>query len=357
MKNDQQTPLDQGVLQMVNVAALVPSPLNPRIVNEKSESFKDLVESVRINGVVEPVHVRKHPKKKDKLDLLAGERRRRAALKAGRTKIPAVNHGELDAASAFEICFLENYGREDLTPLERGKAVDTLLIKYNNDVQAVASKLGKPVRWVMQSRALGTNLSDKWKKGIIESRFLKDWTVSHLQVIAGLPTEIQDRFFDEYETDAMPSVKDLTQHVALSMHLLSKAPFDVLSNATGQSCQTCPNRTSVKPGLWDDVLDKQAIEKNDRCLDFKCWTNKVLDWLEFTFKEKLADMPTLVPIATESLYGDNKEYIIDTVPAFANMLNRYEYDACKKTDKDAFPGLVVFGKAPGTILWCKTLGA
>lgn len=352
MSKSKTNPLDQGTLQMVAVSDLVPSPNNPRVTNEKSDAFHDLVKSIRANGVVVPVHVRRHPTKKGKLDLLAGERRRRAAIKAGITKIPAVNHGDIDDALAFEICFIENYAREDLTPLEQGRAVDMLLIKYKGDTEAVASKFGKSIRWVQRRKALGTRLSKKWIAGMAEKQPMREWTTAHLQIIASLPTEVQDDFYEQYSCDEMPSVDELSKHVASIMHLLRMAPFDLAV----AGCMECQNRTSVTPGLFDDNLDKKAIKVNDRCLDDQCWTDKVLAWLETTYKEKLVDLPNLVPIATEYMTSGSLVHMAEKYPAFTNALDKYQYDACPKSAKNAFPGFVVFGKAVGTILWCKPVG-
>ena len=345
-------PLDQGTLQTVKVSDLVPSPFNPRIVNEKSESFHDLVESIRGRGVVVPVHVRTHPTKKGKFELLAGERRRRAAIKAGAQNIPAVNHGDIDDALAFEICFIENFAREDLTPLEQGRAVDMLLTKYKGDSEAVASKLGKSIRWVQRRKALGTRLSKVWIDGMAEKHPMREWTTAHLQIIASLPTEVQDDFYEQYVCDEMPSVAELSKHVASVMHLLRMSPFDLAV----AGCTECQKRTSITPGLWEDNQDKKAIRVNDRCLDDQCWTDKVLAWLETTYKEKLVDLPNLVPIATEYMTSGTLVHMAEKHPAFTNALDKYQYDACPKSATNAFPGFVVFGKAVGTILWCKPVG-
>ena len=185
--------------QQVDVKLIVPSGNNPRTINQKSSSFADLVASVEAQGVLVPVHVREHPKQKAKFELLAGERRLLAAGKAGRDKVPAINHGKLSDEQAFEITFAENFAREDLTPVEQGRAVVTLMDRFRDDAVAVASKLGKSVRWVLQRQALGTQLTKKWQKAIVTKEEFQNWTAGHLQLVARLPAAVQDRLLAEFD--------------------------------------------------------------------------------------------------------------------------------------------------------------
>ena len=111
----------------LKITDCLPNPNNPRLLNEKSQEFADLAESIRAMGVIVPVHVRENPHREDKFELLAGDRRLAASLKAGKETIKAVSHGRLTDDEAFNITFAENFGREDLTPLEQGKAVLILM--------------------------------------------------------------------------------------------------------------------------------------------------------------------------------------------------------------------------------------
>ena len=103
---------------------------NPRTINEKSDTFKELAESVRASGVIVPIHVRRHPKDAKGFELLAGERSLRACSVTGRDIIPALDHGTISDEKSFEITFAENFCREDMTVMEQGKAVQILLQKY-----------------------------------------------------------------------------------------------------------------------------------------------------------------------------------------------------------------------------------
>ena len=113
------------------LAEIVFNPRQPRkYIGE--ESLAALTESVRQHGVIEPVLVRSVP---DGFELIAGERRTRAALAAGLTNVPAIIL-ELDEVQALEISVIENLQREDLNPVEETDAILNLL----------SIRLDKPVR-------------------------------------------------------------------------------------------------------------------------------------------------------------------------------------------------------------------
>lgn len=338
------------VLEQLAVGDIVPSKDNPRFISEKSDSFKELVASIKGQGVIVPVHVRPHPTIAGKFDLLAGERRVRAAKAAKLETVPAVNRGKISDEQAFEITFAENFVREDLTPLEQGRAVVTLYDKYNGDTQAVASKLGRSTKWVLRRRALGTKLSPAWQEGILkEGQYgkLQYWTAAHLQLIASLPEPMQAELLEYHEIEEeVPTVKTLQGQIAEMLQLLSLAPF----NPEVAGCTKCQKRTSCQPGLFDDKLDEAAIKKNDRCLDRLCWGTKIGEWLKATYEAKKAEQPNLLPISTEYLDDHIKRHLIE---AFPQVVEHYHFSQASKKDKGAIPGLIVNGKALGTILWIK----
>lgn len=336
-------------LQIINI---IPSGDNPRTINENSVAFVELTESIRAQGVIVPVHVRIHPKKKGRFELLAGERRLKAATKAKRGLIPAINHGKISDEAAFEIAFTENFAREDLTPLEQGRAVATLMEKYKGDTEAVASKMGKSIKWIRQRQALGTKLSKPWQSVLIrDCNYQKHWTASHLQRVAALPEPMQKELLEHFPYYRQPTLKEIDKQIADMLQLLNKAKFD--TDAAG--CAKCQKRTSCQPGLFDDNLEPEALKKNDRCLDRSCWDTKTLDWLKSAFEVKKQEQPDLVLIATEPLrQNSSTEKLRDIWP---NFLRYYDFEQARKKDKGAVPGFIVYGKALGTILWVEPFGS
>lgn len=345
-------------IRVVGTNYIIPSPDNPRIINEQAPAFLELVESIKAKGVMIPIHVRNHPKQKGKLDLLAGERRVRAAIAAGIEEIRAICYGEMGDDQAFEITFVENFAREDLTPLEQGKAVETLMVKYKNDTQAVASKMGKSIRWVLQRQALSKNLSKEWRKAIIEDVYLGVLTAAHLQLIAALPLNVQNDLlkyeFDEYALSEIPSVKQLEHQLAQRLMLLSKAPWDLSDTKLiekTKACSKCPKRSSHQPGLWDDTTEKETVKKNDRCLDNDCWEEKLFTWLKMRFTELQAKYPTLTWVATQSYEYARKTQIRDELISELGNVLFGGWKNSKEGAKNAVPALVIDGGDIGQVRW------
>lgn len=112
-----------------------------------AEALQELADSIRAQGVVQPIVVRPEG---DHFELVAGERRWRAAQLAGLQKIPALVR-ELDARSTAAIALIENIQREDLNPLEQAQAFMRLIDEFDLTHQQVADSVGR-------SRAAVSNL-------------------------------------------------------------------------------------------------------------------------------------------------------------------------------------------------------
>jgi ParB family chromosome partitioning protein len=115
------------------------NPENPRLVFEES-ALEELAASIREHGVLQPVLVRPHGP--NRFQLVAGERRWRAARLAGLASIPALVE-ELDDDVALEIAIIENLQREDLSPLEEASMYDRMIRDHGYSVRKLAQKLGK----------------------------------------------------------------------------------------------------------------------------------------------------------------------------------------------------------------------
>ena len=118
----------------------------PRQVFEQ-EALQELADSIRAQGIVQPIVVRPEG---NHFELVAGERRWRAAQLAGLQKVPAVIR-ELDSKSAAAIALIENIQREDLNPLEEAGAFLRLIEEFDLTHQQVADSIGR-------SRATVSNL-------------------------------------------------------------------------------------------------------------------------------------------------------------------------------------------------------
>ena len=131
---------DQPRLEDLPVASIVPNPHQPR-VHFDEESLAELAASVREIGVLQPVLVR--PGAVDgTYELVAGERRWRAARRAGLAVIPAIVRTTDDLGSV-ERALVENLHRQDLTALEEASAYQQLVEDFSLTHEQVASRVGK----------------------------------------------------------------------------------------------------------------------------------------------------------------------------------------------------------------------
>jgi ParB family chromosome partitioning protein len=128
-----------AVLADVPVAAIVPNPNQPR-VHFDEESLRELSASITEMGVLQPILVR--PAGDGAYELIAGERRWRAAQRAGLTSIPAVVRMTDDAGSV-EQALVENLHRQDLTALEEAAAYQQLLDEFSLTHDQIAARVGK----------------------------------------------------------------------------------------------------------------------------------------------------------------------------------------------------------------------
>ena len=135
---DQSSENLQNNVSEIVISEIVPSPWQPRKIFDE-EALNDLVLSIKEHGVLQPLVVRKT---NDKYELVAGERRWRAAQLASLKKVPIVLI-EVDDKKALEIALVENLQREDLNPIEEAKGYALLKETFNLTQEQVSERVGK----------------------------------------------------------------------------------------------------------------------------------------------------------------------------------------------------------------------
>jgi ParB family chromosome partitioning protein len=123
--------------RMIAIESIIPNPRQPRTGFDE-DALSDLASSIRDNGVLQPVVVRLAGD--DRYELVAGERRWRAAKAAGLDAVPAVVR-ELSDSEAFCTALIENLQREDLGPLERAAAYQHYLELFGGTIEDLAARL------------------------------------------------------------------------------------------------------------------------------------------------------------------------------------------------------------------------
>nr|HQA47021.1 ParB/RepB/Spo0J family partition protein [Bacillota bacterium] len=128
---------DQGIKE-IPVNDIAPNRNQPR-QNFDAEKMEQLAESINKHGVVQPIAVRKIDRG---YEIVAGERRWRAARMAGLKTVPAVVM-DLDERQVMEIALVENLQREDLNPIEEAEAYKTLMEEFGLTQEEISTAVGK----------------------------------------------------------------------------------------------------------------------------------------------------------------------------------------------------------------------
>jgi len=124
--------------QFVDIDLIEPSPYQPR-THFREEALAELAQSIQVSGIIQPLVLRRID---SRFQLLAGERRWRAAQRAGLSRVPAVIREVTDEA-ALEITLVENIQREDLNPIEEARAFERLMSEFHLTQEEVAARTGK----------------------------------------------------------------------------------------------------------------------------------------------------------------------------------------------------------------------
>ena len=132
-------PLEKSAYQLLPIYKVEPNPDQPRHDFDEEE-LQALADSITVHGIIQPLTVREMPN--GYYQIIAGERRWRAARMAGLTQVPAVVI-EADDRKAMELAMIENLQREDLNPIEEAEGYKVLMEQYGMTQEETAKRVGK----------------------------------------------------------------------------------------------------------------------------------------------------------------------------------------------------------------------
>jgi ParB/RepB/Spo0J family partition protein len=270
-------PLPVGrTLRMVNLADLRPSPTNPRTT---FAGIDELAKSLEVAGMIVPLIVRE-VKGVPGFELVAGERRLRAAKKAKLDAVPC-DVRELDDTQVFEVQIIENSKRSDLTDLEQAEMFEALETRHGYSVEQISEKFTVSVGTVY-SRLKLLALCAEARTALSESVLPPSVAVP----MARLPThalqakalkEMKSRFINE-DADGKRSPINAREAIVWIQREFSRtlknAPFKLadamLLEGVG-ACHGCPKNTATAtPGLFEDF----AKGTGQTCTDVLCFKLK-----------------------------------------------------------------------------------
>ena len=268
-----------GQYAPLKLAAMHSSPTNPRKTYPEAELI-ELANSIKTNGVINPITVR--IAFGGEYEVVAGNRRYRAAIMAGLTEIPCIVR-DLTDEQVLDMQIEENLHRQDVPPLEEAEAFQSLLESKRLTISELAGRLNKSESYVM--RRLKLNELHEVYRPFVEAGALATTTA---EVIASYPPDTQKSLFKEISWESgdtrhfqdTRSVREKFKWKACSE--LSKAmwPLDRADLQPGlQACTNCPKNTAIATLLFPDATD------GARCTDKACWKVKETVWKAIALKE------------------------------------------------------------------------
>ena len=151
-------PKQTNIVKSVSISDLSRNPYQPR-QSFRSEKLDELSESIKKNGIIQPIAVRPNKLNPGKYEIIAGERRWLAAQRAGLHEIP-VTILDLSDVESLEVAIVENIQRDDLNPIEEAKGYKRLNEEFNYDHESISKLMSKSRSHISNTLRLLTLPSD-----------------------------------------------------------------------------------------------------------------------------------------------------------------------------------------------------
>ncbi len=174
-------------VQQISLVNIVPSPLQPRREFAR-EALEELIDSIRQRGIIQPLIVRQI---NHQFELIAGERRWRAAKEAGLSEAPAIVRPATDL-EVLELALIENLQRADLNPIEEAQAYARLANEFGMRQEDIAEKVGKSRASIANAMRL-LDLDPQVQTWVVQDLL----SVGHAKVLLGVKAHDEQRLLAE----------------------------------------------------------------------------------------------------------------------------------------------------------------
>lgn len=191
-----------GGARTLALTDLQPGPFQPR-TSFNAGSLDELVSSIKAQGVLQPLLARPHPDKPGEFQIIAGERRWRAAQQAGLHDVPVLVR-ELSDVDAMAASLVENLQRQDLNPVEEGEGFRRLLDEFGLTQEQLATAIGKSRSYVANAMRL-LNLPESVRKSLQDGKL----SAGHARALLAHPDpetaarKVLDRGLTVRQTEAL----------------------------------------------------------------------------------------------------------------------------------------------------------
>lgn len=183
---NQNAPLDQDLMQ-IDIDQLEPTPFQPRQIF-KDDKLAELAESIKANGILQPIIARRVG---ERFQIIAGERRWRAAQLAGLHKVPCIIK-DIPEENVLELSLIENIQREELNPIEEANAYKNLLETLELTQEEIARRVGKDRSSITNSLRL-LRLPFEVQKLVEESKI----SMGHARALLAIDSQEQQKALAE----------------------------------------------------------------------------------------------------------------------------------------------------------------
>ncbi len=243
--------IDGEEIHYLSLSDIAPNPYQPR-TQWNDENLKDLAESIKASGLLQPLIVRRKPTDANQpfpFELIAGERRLRALKLAGLQKAPVMIK-DVDAKTSLEIALVENIQREDLNPIDEALGYKRLIREFNYSQEEVSTRIGRERSTITNALRL-LNLNQEIQDDLAKGKL----TAGHARALLGL----------ENDSDRL-SLKNLIISKALSVREAER----LVREAKGQSSPKksadgkSPELRFMEEGLMSALGTKVAIKHRGR---------------------------------------------------------------------------------------------
>ena len=217
----QLTPGGDGTLFHVELDKVIANPHQPRRTFEPA-ALAQLAESLKISGLIQPIVVRQVD---DHYELVAGERRLRAARLAGLTTLPAIVR-TVDSLQQAQLALIENIHREDLNPIERGLAYRQLIDQLGLTQEELSTRLGEERSSIANFLRL-LELTDTAREAVIDRKL----SMGHAKILAGIKNPAEQDRLTELVISQELSVRNLEKILAETPKPPAAKPSDRATSA------------------------------------------------------------------------------------------------------------------------------
>lgn len=244
--------------------------------NFDEESIQLLADSISIHGVLQPIIVRENPDFPNTYEIIAGERRWRAAKMAGLSEIPAITV-DGDDLKVAQIALVENVQRENLNPVEEAFAYQALVDRFGLTQEQLSKEVGKSRSAIANMLRL-IDLPDEVLSLLKEGKI----TNGHARAILGLDDE-----------DQMIALAQKVYERDLSVREVEKTVKRLLAEQDVETLKTTPDE-SVQKRVYMRDLERRVMDKLGRKVKINQTTKKKTVELTFDDDADLEELLTLI---------------------------------------------------------------